>query len=49
MKEIEKSNTVVVRNLLQEQEGREMRKNFYTMDVNRRRNYYNCRGFGYIA
>jgi len=51
MEEIERTNTVVVRNSLQGQEGREgeMRRDPYTMDVNRGRNYYNCRGFSYIV
>ena len=51
MEEIERTNTVVVRNPLQEQEDREgeIRRDSCTMDVNRGRNYYNCREFSHIV
>jgi len=26
-----------------------MRRNLYAMDMDRGRNYYNCRGFGYLV
>jgi len=44
-------NVVVVRNSLQRQGGREekMRKDLYVMDINRERNCYSCRGFGYLT
>ena len=51
MEGIERTNTVVVRNPLQEQEEREekMRRDLYVIDVNRERNYYNCRRFGHLV
>ena len=51
IEEIKRTNTVVVRNLLQEQGRRErgIRRNPYAMDVDRGRNCYSCRGFGYLA
>jgi len=51
IEEIERTNIVVVRNLLQEQGRRErgIRRNSYAMDVDRGRNCYSCRGFGYLA
>jgi len=50
IKRVEKTNVVVARNSLQEQGERgEIRKDSYAMDVDRRRNCYNCRGFGHIA
>jgi len=44
---IEWTNTVVVRG--QEQGGGTPRRNSYTMEIDRRRNYYACRGFGHMA
>jgi len=26
-----------------------MRRNLYVININRRRNYYSCRGFGHLA
>ena len=51
MKKVERTNVVVVRNLLQEQEEKRggMRRDPYTMNVYRKRSCYNCGGFGYIA
>jgi len=51
MKRIKRTNTVVVKNLLQEQENREggIRKDSYMMKVDRERNCYNCEKFGYLA
>lgn len=51
MEGVERTNTVVVRNPLQEQEEREekMRRDLYVIDVNRERNYYNCRRFGHLV
>ena len=49
MKEIKRTNVVIVRNFLQEQEKREMKRNFYAINMDRKRNYYSCRGFGYLA
>lgn len=50
MKRVEKTNVVVVRNSLQGQGGRKgrMRRDLYTIDVNKRRNCYNCGGFNHI-
>jgi len=50
MKEVERRNAVVVRNPLLSQ-GREkgMRRDPYTIEVDRRRNCYICEGFGYPA
>jgi len=44
-------NAVVVRNSLQGQRGRKerMRRDLYTIDVDRRRNCYSCGGFGHLA
>jgi len=46
---IERTNAVVVRNLLQEQEGRRgvIRRNPYVIEVNRKRSCYSYGGFGY--
>ena len=51
MKKVERTNVVVVRNLLQEQEEKRggMRRDPYTMNVYRKRSCYNCGGFGHIA
>jgi len=49
MKEIKKTNIVIVKNFLQGQEERGIKRNFYTIDVNRKRNYYSCRGFDHLA
>ena len=51
MKKVERTNTVVVRNPLQEQEERRegMRRDPYAMNVYRKRSCYNCGGFGHIA
>jgi len=51
MEGIERINTVVVRNFLQGQGEREekMRRDLYVIDVNRERNYYNCRRFGHLV
>ena len=51
MEKVEKMNIVVVRNLLQEQEKREreIRKDSYTIDINRGRNCYNYEKFGHLV
>jgi len=51
MEEVEKTNAVVVRNPIQGQEEREVgiKRDLYAMEIDRRRNYYSCRGFGYLA
>jgi len=51
MKKVERTNVVVVRNLLQEQEERRggMRRDPYTMNVYRKRSCYNCGGFDHMA
>jgi len=50
MEEVEKTNTVVVRNPLQEQErtAGEIRRNLYIINIDRGRNCYSYRGFGYL-
>jgi len=51
IEEVERTNTVVIRNLLQgqiEKEG-EMKRDLYVMNVDRGRNCYNCRGFGHLV
>jgi len=47
MEGVEKTNTVVVRE--QEQGMEASRKDPYTMEVDRGRNCYACRGFGHMA
>ena len=47
MKGVERTNTVIVNP--NQQVGFISRHNLYIMDVNRRQNCYNCRGFGHIA
>ena len=51
MKVVERINTVVVRNPLQVQEskGKKIRRNPYVIEMNRGRNCYSCRSFGYLA
>ena len=48
---VERTNIIVVGNLLQEQGsgGREMRRNSYTMEIDRSRNCYSCGGFRHLA
>ena len=48
---MERINIVVIRNLIQGQEGREMgmRRDPYLMEVNRGRNCDSCEEFGYLA
>ena len=43
-------NVVMVKNPLQEQRkrGGEIRRDLYMININKRRNFYNCEGFGYI-
>jgi len=47
MEEVERMNTVVVRDPLQEQEKR-IRGDPYAMDIDKGRNCYSCRKFGYL-
>ena len=51
MKEVERTNIVIVQNFLQGQErrGERMRKNLYVMDINRDRNCYSCSEFEHLA
>jgi len=51
IEEVERTNTVVIRNLLQGQieRGGEMRRDLYVMNVDRGRNCYNCGGFGHLV
>jgi len=51
IKEVERTNTIVVRNLLQKQEEREerIRRDLYVINVDKERNCYSCEGFGHIA
>jgi len=48
---VERTNAVVARNPLQEQEKREggMKRDPYTMDVDRGRTCYSCEEFGHPA
>ena len=46
MKGVERTNAVVVRG---QSLGATPRKDPYTMEVNRGRNYYACEGFGHMA
>jgi len=49
MEEIKRTNTIVVRNSLQEQAGRErIRRDINVIEVDREKNCYSCREFGYI-
>jgi len=48
MEGIERTNAVVVRGLGQDA-GAPPRRDPYTMEVDRRRNYYACGGFGHMA
>ena len=45
---VERTNAVIVRGLGQEM-GVPPRRDPYTIEVDRGRNYYACRGFGHIA
>jgi len=47
MEDVKKTNVVVIRNILQEQgRGRgETKRKPYAIEVDKRRNCYNCRGF----
>jgi len=47
MKEVKRINTVVVN--LQQQARFASRQDLYAINVDRKRNYYNCGGFGHIA
>ena len=49
MKEVEKTNVVVMRNQEQGQRMGLQRRDPYAMEVNRERNYYACRRFGHMA
>jgi len=51
MEKVEKMNIVVVRNLLQGQEKkeREIRRDFYTIDINRGGNCYSYGKFGHLV
>ena len=50
IEEVEKINIVVVRNLLQEQERRRgVRRDPYAVEVDKGRNCYSCREFGYLV
>jgi len=51
IEEMKRTNTVVVRNPLQEQGGRGegIRRNLYVIDVDRERNCYSCGRFGHLA
>jgi len=46
---VERTNTVVVRNPLQEQREGGIRRDPYIMDVDRGRNCYSYGGFGHLA
>ena len=48
MEEVERMNAVVVRELGQEM-GASPKRDPYVMEVDRRRNYNTCGGFGHIA
>ena len=51
IKVVERTNTVVVRNSLHGSGGEigRIRRDLVAMDVNRERNCYSCKGFGYLA
>ena len=51
IEEVERTNTMVVRNLLQKQGEREegIRRDLYVIDVNKEINCYSCGGFGHVA
>ena len=51
IEEVERTNTVVVRNSLQRQgeKEEEIRRDPYVMDVDKRRNCYSYGEFGYLA
>ena len=50
MEGIETTNVVVVRGQEQEQStGAPPRRDPYAMEIDRRRNYYTCEGFGHMA
>ena len=51
IEKVGRTNAVVVRNSLQEQEGKEgeIRRDLYIMDVDRERNCYSYEGFGHLA
>jgi len=48
MERVERMNTVVVRDPLQEQEER-IRRDPYAIDIYKGRNCYSCRKFGYLV
>ena len=49
MEEVKRTNTIVVRNSLQEQAGRErIRRDINAIEVDREKNCYSCREFGHI-
>jgi len=50
IKEMKRTNAVVVKNSLQEQRGREgeIRRNIYIMNIDRERNCYSCGEFGHL-
>ena len=51
IEEVERINTMVVRNSLQKQGEREegIRRDLYIIDVNKEINCYSCGGFGHVA
>ena len=51
IKEVERTNAIVIRNPLQGQVGKKegMKRDPYIMNMNRRRNYYSYREFGYLV
>ena len=51
MEGVKRTNTVVVKNFLQGQGGKRerMRRNSYAIEMDKRRNCYNCERFGYLA
>jgi len=48
IEEVEQMNTIMVRGPGQEM-GASLRRDFYAMEVDRRRNCYTCGGFGHLA
>jgi len=50
IKEMKRTNAVVVKNSLQGQRGREgeIRRNIYIMNIDRERNCYSCGEFGHL-
>jgi len=46
---MEKINTVVVRNLLQVQEGKEIKRYSYAIEIDQSKKCYNCGSFEHMA